>query len=92
MEKRKFYISVGSGTILAEKEEAMDFEVEASVKELEKLEQLFDQADLVEPAANRREPVGVPEAEDDSLREVYQYIYEIGTNDTKRQMEDMNLV
>jgi putative cell wall-binding protein len=101
MDKSKYYVSVQAGTILPDKgAAAYEFEIEASHEEINKLRELMDEQTDADNAAYWRAHVPVipyhydseNDIYDEYLRNIYQKIYELGTEETKRQMEESNLL
>lgn len=101
MEKRRYYISVQAKSILEEQgEAAYELEMDATPEEAEKLKVLFDELDDFDNATFFRTPIpGIPyhhDSENDgydySLKEVYNFIYHLGTEDTKAHILTMNIL
>jgi len=98
--KSTYYVSVQAGTVNAGKgDAAFEFEIEATPEEIRELENLFAElADAEESALVRfvgwrsvseRE---AGEATDAHLRDIYRLLYELGTEETKRHIESMNIM
>lgn len=98
--RKTYYVAVGAGQVLEDPEAAaFEFEIRANEEELNKLENLFAElADAEESALVRfvgwrsvseRE---AGEATDAHLRDIYRLLYELGTEETKRHIESMNIM
>lgn len=101
MEKRTYYVAVGSGDILEEKGAAsFEFEIEATPEEIRELETLFEEREREDLAAFVRAHIpimlyhkdGPNDDYDEDLREIYRKIYELGTPETKRHMEQLGIL
>lgn len=100
MSKEHYYVSVVSRTIEKQRPEAEYMEIEATPEELDRLEQLFvrEEADdqishLKAPIpykSNDREQTAVDYSDD--MRDIYTFLYQIGTPETKRYIEETNLL
>ncbi|HUC91686.1 MAG TPA: hypothetical protein VMS09_06580 [Paenibacillus sp.] len=95
MEKKKYYISVQGQTIMEQQgDAAYELEIEANSEEIEKLRKLFVM--LKESDHNcffRAQYLAIPYHHDNSndrydyyLKEIYNYIYELGTDETKQHL------
>ncbi|WP_248928683.1 hypothetical protein [Paenibacillus hamazuiensis] len=101
MEKKTYYVSVQAGTVLDDKQAAsFEFEILATPEEVDKLAEMFDDTTNVDNHSFwRAHNPTIPyhdDAEndgyDDGLRQIYETIYELGTPETKRHIEDMHLL
>ncbi|MFC0211140.1 hypothetical protein ACFFK0_01540 [Paenibacillus chartarius] len=99
MEKKTFYVTVEHGTILADREaDGFEFEIEATEEELDRLQQLFEDTSAAEEATAARgmfAPVNVEAYNndyDDHLVQVYRMLHKLGTPETKRHIESMNIL
>lgn len=100
MDKRHYYISVGSGEILTDKTIAgWELEIEATESEVEALQRLFEQTDGQSWSTfwNAHIPFkeydeGPNVAFDNRLKEVYRKIYELGTPETKEHIRKMDIL
>ncbi|MGE5704631.1 MAG: hypothetical protein ACM32O_19045 [Clostridia bacterium] len=101
MAKKRYYVSVQSGTIMENQGDASyELEIDATPEEKYVLDQL-----LQDKAVNDFESfvtVHIPaipyhndEANDDydrCLQQIYRKIHELGTDETKRHIETMNIL
>jgi hypothetical protein len=105
MEKKRYYISlhntVGNVEIRDEKGTATyDFEIEGTDADIEQLEKWLnraDQADLLTWAHPHIFPFSEAidrdhEKYDQALGQVYQVIYNLGTSETRAQIESMGIL
>ena len=101
MDKSTYYVSVQDGTILPDKgAAAYEYEIEATHEEINKLRELMDEMRDADEAAYWRAHVPVipyhydseNDIYDEYLRNIYQKIYELGTEETRRHMEETNLL
>lgn len=100
MEKKTYYVSVGSGDILRQEEAAnFEFEIQATEDDLNKLEELFEEKEEAETGSMRRSVTpyyeyhndGENDAYDASLKQIYRLIHQLGTPETRAHIESMNL-
>ena len=100
-EKKTYYVSVQAGTVLEDKEAAaFEFEIRATEKELNKLRLAFEEVDDAATDTFFRSGVpGVPyhydkenDVYDDALVRVYRMIYDLGTPETKKHIENMGVL
>lgn len=100
MDKQTYYISVQSGSILQDRNaDEFEFQIEATEKEIEQLLELFEYREAAENANFRRSFIpGIPYHQDEAndiydagMRAVYQMVHRLGTEETKKQIEDMGL-
>jgi hypothetical protein len=101
MEKKTYYVSVQAGTVLEnEGDAAFEFEISATPEEVDKLAEMFESAmEADHDAFWRAHTLAIPyhhddenDTYDDSLKMIYQTIYELGTPETKRHIESMNVL
>lgn len=100
MDKKTYYVSVGSGDIIRQEDAAnFEFEIHATEEELNKLEELFEEKEEADNGSARRAITpyyeyhhdGENDAYDASLREIYKLIHKLGSAETKAHIESMNL-
>lgn len=98
MERKPYYVSVQAGTVLEDPEAAAyEFVIHATDKEVGQLLERIEYREEAEKANFRRSFVpGIPyhmDAEndiyDDSMQSIYRMIHRLGTQETKKQIEDM---
>lgn len=101
MDKKTYYISVQAGSILENKGDAVfEFEIQATEEEISRLQELFDGKEEADNYAYGRSYVPWMEYHNDRpndvydfyLKEVYGLIHSLGTSDTKRHIESMNVL
>ena len=101
MEKQTFYVSVQSGNILADKGDSpYEFEIEANEEEIKQLQSLFARRNEADWGTFLRAHVPiVPYSYDSSndqydqnLYEIYNKIYELGSQQTKYQIESLGIL
>ncbi len=101
MNRTKYYVSVQAHSILADQgAAAYELEIQASDREVEQLQELFDTLIKAEDGTFIRGMTpGVPYHIDDEndtydfyLIEIYRKIYEIGTAETRSHIEQMNIL
>ncbi|WP_240666651.1 hypothetical protein [Longirhabdus pacifica] len=100
--KQTYYVSVQANTVVEEQgAAAYEFEIEASEKEWMKLTTLFEEKEDAEkftfvstplPALPYHVIDGANDEYDAVLKNVYQCIYELGTKETKDQINQMNII
>lgn len=100
--KPTYYVSVSSGTVLDEQMMAdranfsYEFVVQADEKELARLHELLDRQRADEHVSFARTPIPYKTADhdlamitfNDQMVAMYSYIYEIGTEETRRFMDE----
>lgn len=98
MDKKTFYVSVISGDILADKTDyPYEFEIEANEEEIQRLESLFEGKNQADWGSFIRAHIPIMpyhlDKENDyydaNLYEIYQMIYELGNEQTRRDMENL---
>ena len=100
MEKRKYYVKVGSGEVLPDKTlSEWEFEIDATPQEARQLEGLFDMTDNESftnffkahvPLREYYEEENIPY--DKKLQQVYQLLYDLGTEETKEHIRSMGIL
>lgn len=101
-EKRKYYVSVQAKTIMANQGDgAYEFEIEATPREVQQLNELFraeTRADLennsralLDPEIIAHELVSMKMV-DQFLMMAYRLIHQLGTPETKQHIESMNVL
>lgn len=101
MEKKPYYVSVQANSIMQNQgDAAYEFEIHATPEEIEKLSSIFeDMAGYDRRAMLKANAYTFPyhldpenDGYDSSLREAYEYIYELGSSETKRHIEKSGLL
>jgi len=102
LEKKTYYISVGAGEILEPEDVTgnFEFEISATEEEVDKLQELFEDKEIdeedtaVRALTPYREYHNDPEndAYDWTLVEIYKMLHELGTPDTRKHIETMNIL
>ncbi|MBO9607476.1 MAG: hypothetical protein J7639_16050 [Paenibacillaceae bacterium] len=101
MDKKTYYVAVGSGEILPNRgDAAFEFEIKATEEELDKLEELFEDTAEAERSAAARAVIPFEEYHndeendryDDSLHAIYRMLHQLGTLETRRHIESMNVM
>lgn len=102
MDKKTFYVSVQAGDVLEDPDvAAFEFEIEATDDQVALLQDLMDEWSQ----GDSRSPVSMfsymgEEHSDDTridnydarLERIYRYIHKLGTPETKRHIESMNVM
>jgi transcriptional/translational regulatory protein YebC/TACO1 len=100
MDKKTYYISVGSGDIVRQDDITdFEFEIQANEEELNELEELFEEKEEAEADGFRRAVTPYKEyhhdeendAYDSALRDIYKLIHKLGTPETKAHIDSMQL-
>ncbi|TLS39035.1 hypothetical protein [Pseudalkalibacillus caeni] len=101
MDKKRYYIAVGSGEILEDKTaSSFEFEIEATEEDIIRLRELFDEADRDSRFSLYRAHVpGIGYHEDKNnddydrhIKEVYGMLHELGTPETKSHIDSMDIL
>ncbi|MBP1995147.1 hypothetical protein [Paenibacillus eucommiae] len=102
MDKKRYYVSVQAGTILENQGDASyELEIDATLDEVEKLREVFeeiydfDQASGVQVASALAIAYHNDESNDGYdyyLKEAYAMISDLGTEETKRHIGEMNIL
>jgi len=99
-DRKTYYVSVGAGQVLQDPEAAsFEFAIRANEAELDKLQELFEEiqdADEDEALSYKGSPTVSDSPENDTydalLQEVYRMLHELGTHETRRHIESMNVL
>jgi len=99
-DRKTYYVSVGAGQILQDREEAaFEFSIRANEAEIDKLQELFQEAqdsDEEEIFSFEDWPTvsDTPDNEfyESQLKEIYRMLHELGTAETKKHIESMNVL
>lgn len=99
MEKKTYYIAVGSGE-MPEPEEAtgnFKFEIQATEEEVVKLQEMFEELTTNEEDTAMRATISNRSDKENnadgwSLTEIYRMLHELGTPDTRKHIEAMNVI
>ncbi|CAM3739150.1 hypothetical protein COLU111180_05980 [Cohnella lubricantis] len=95
-ERKTYYVAVGAGQVLEDKEAApFEFAIRANDEELNKLQEKFEELSSVDEASmvhftNSHIHANLERANEDyesQLKNIYAYLYELGTDETKRHIE-----
>ncbi len=101
MEKKKYYVSVQAESILEDQAAAAyELEIEATEKEVSQLQELFDKKGTEDNYSYLRAHLPTfsyhQDKENDAfdyyLKEIYQKLYDLGTEETKRHIEGMGVL
>ncbi|SDO30038.1 hypothetical protein SAMN04487897_111115 [Paenibacillus sp. yr247] len=101
MDKKTYYVNVGTGEVLENKEALnFEFEISATDEEIDKLQELFEETDNSSQGSYESSwlPWKVyysnePNQEYDYyLTEVYRTLHKLGSEQTKRHIESMNIL
>lgn len=101
MEKSTYYVSVQAGTILQDQgAAAYEFEIEATSKEVDKLQELMEMMRDAEGDTFARAPIpGIPyhldeanDIYDHSLKDIYKAVYELGTEETRQHIKGIGII
>ncbi|MBU7320664.1 hypothetical protein [Paenibacillus oleatilyticus] len=102
MEKKTYYIAVGSGEILEPEDVTgnFEFEIQATEEEVDKLQEIFEELAMNEEDTAVRAMIPYREyhadkendAYDWNLTEIYRMLHELGTPDTRKHIEAMNVL
>lgn len=106
MEKKTFYVSIDMGPRAGmihdqpdDTDPVFDFEIQATEGEIKKLEQLFSYISEKDTATFFQANIPYQKKEqmeeksyDEALAEVYRYIYQLGTPETKRRMKESGMI
>lgn len=99
-DRKTYYVSVGAGQVLEDKEAApFELVIRANEEELNKLQELFEETSSTDEAGAftfDRNPLVSDSPEDETydglIRDVYRMLHELGTEETKRHIESMNIL
>lgn len=102
MEKKTYYVAVGSGDILEDKSDSpYEFEIEATQEEIDQLQELFNdrhQADWYTwigahiPIVPYHQLDKDNDQYDDNLYAIYKMLYELGSPETKSEIEKLGIL
>lgn len=101
MEKKTYYIAVGPGEVMENKGDASyDLEIVATEEDIDRLQELFEEADNSDQSSYIRSHVPWKEYHFDKpnddydyyLHEVYRMLYDLGTEQTKHHIVKMNIL
>ncbi|MCP1311840.1 hypothetical protein [Paenibacillus tyrfis] len=96
MEKKTYYIAVGSGEVLEPEDVTgnFEFEIRATEEEVDKLQEKFEELAIHEEdtAVRAAIPYRQNHSDEENLTEIYQMLHELGTPDTRRHIEAMNVL
>ncbi|WP_442603644.1 hypothetical protein [Paenibacillus sp. KN14-4R] len=101
MSKSKYYVSVQSGSILPNQgDAAYELEILANEEEIDHLQSLFAYKDVYDEETHLRAPIpGIPYNHDEendqydmNLNHIYQFLYEVGTPETKQHIDSMQIL
>jgi hypothetical protein len=101
VEKKKYYITVGTQEISQIKPESpYEFEIEATDEEVRQLREIFDEAYAADFMSFFRAHVPYVQYHEDKpndiydndLLQAYRLIHEFGTSETKEHIESMNIL
>jgi hypothetical protein len=102
MDKKTYYVAVGSSEIL-EPEDAtgnFEFEIIASEEEVDQLQELFEDSEDAQDATFIRAHLPFPLQDNDRgnsdadyyLKQIYSKLHELGTYETKAHIESMHIL
>lgn len=100
-EKKKYYVSVQADTVLPNKgDAAFEFEIEATEEDVNKLQELFEnKVDSAESTFLKAHLPTIPyhfdvenDAYDQDLKQIYQFLHQLGTTETKQHIESMHIL
>lgn len=101
MNKKTYYVTVGSGEIVQDPTvTSFEFEIEATDDELNKLQELFEDTAEAELSTARRAMTPYVEYSFDKendlydfkLREIYQMLHALGSQRTREHIESMHVL
>ncbi|MBD0379502.1 hypothetical protein [Paenibacillus sedimenti] len=102
MDKKRYYVSVQSGTIMENQGDASyELEIEATPDQLDKLGELFEEMDNFDQssAIQVASALSIAYHHDESndgydyyLKEAYAMIHELGTEETREHIRKMNIL
>lgn len=99
-ERKTYYVAVGAGQVLEDREAAaFEFEIRASDEELNKLQEMFGELSSADEAAafHFSSALSVSEERRDAdynaqLKGIYGYLHRLGTEETRRYIESMGIL
>jgi hypothetical protein len=102
MEKRRYYVSVKARTMVPNQGDApYELEIDATEDEAERLGRIFDQIDKYDEASGVQAafipPITHMSLEDNEgydyfLKQAYQLIYDLGSDETKEHIRSMRIL
>ncbi|QYR19959.1 hypothetical protein KZ483_19060 [Paenibacillus sp. sptzw28] len=100
MMPQKYYVSITSGTIGTEPSNTDQLTVQASEEELEILQHKLERGDYVDDITSLRAMIPFKSGDhdkaqeefSDDLRDLYAYIYRIGTLETRKHIETTKIL
>ncbi|WP_426452398.1 hypothetical protein ACP26L_10090 [Paenibacillus sp. S-38] len=102
MDKKTYYIAVGSGEILepADSTGNFEFEIQATDEEIDQLAELFEDQDDAEGDTAVRAVIPYRlyhkdkenDVYDANLEEIYRMLHKLGTPETRSHIESMNIL
>ncbi|MFD0672942.1 hypothetical protein [Cohnella sp. GCM10027633] len=98
--RKTYYVSVGAGQVLEDKEAApFELVIRANEEELNKLQELFEETSSTDEAAAftfSGSPTVSDPVEDDTydglIHDIYRMLHELGTDETKHHIESMDIL
>jgi len=95
--KRTYYVAVGPGQILTDPETAaFEFAIRATEAEIDKLEELFQDADEDEIFDCSGSPLVADSPQNETydalFKDIYRMLHELGTYETRNHIESMNIL
>ena len=99
-DKQRYYVSVQSGSIFSNQDEqAYELEIDATTKEVVQLRELFDEHEVLDFDNMLRSPIpATPYHHDDEndvydqqLQRIYGMLYQLGTPETRKHIQEMGL-
>lgn len=101
MEKKTYYVAVAPGEILQD-QKALNYEfvIQATDDELDKLQELFEDTSASEISTAARAVIPFREYSHDkenewydaNLQQIYQMLHQLGTPETRKHIESMNIL
>ncbi|MFC5529316.1 hypothetical protein [Cohnella yongneupensis] len=99
-DRKTYYVSVGAGQVLEDKEAApFELVIRANEEELNQLQELFEETSSTDEAGAftlEGSPMVSDSPEDATydglIHSVYELLYELGTDETKRHIESMGIL
>jgi hypothetical protein len=100
MDKERYYVSVSAHTISREPAMTDQLTVMATERECEYLQSLLQQEELTDDQTSLRAMIPYKSADHDpstqkynaKMLDIYRYIYKIGTVETRRHIEYMDII
>jgi hypothetical protein len=102
LDKKNYYVTVGSSEILEPQETIgnFDFEILATEEEIDQLQELFEESEDAQDDTFFRAHIPIRlyhnDKENDTadyyLSQIYSKLYELGTDETKAHIKNMNIL